>query len=103
MEQRVEVGVRIELTQRFEDLLAAAHARQPVVDERDFHTAAAAGNVAPPTRWYTCSVFSTERSQENSRARSRPFWRMSSARAGSVSTRRRPSTIESTSCGSTST
>jgi hypothetical protein len=37
VDQRVDVGVGIELTQRVEHLLAAAHAGEPVVDQRDAH------------------------------------------------------------------
>ena len=35
VDQRVERGVRVELADRLEHLLAASHAGQPVVDKRD--------------------------------------------------------------------
>ena len=36
--QREDVGLRIELAERLEHPLAAAHSHQPVVDERDAHS-----------------------------------------------------------------
>jgi hypothetical protein len=38
MEQREDVGVRQQLTEHLEHLLAATHAGQPVVNQRDGHT-----------------------------------------------------------------
>src|SRR5262249_975187 len=85
MDEREQLRLRVALADGFEHLLASAHAREPVVNERDLP---ASGPPPPPP---TCPSLSpprrTDDSHENCVARSSPRRFRSLRSDSSVSTR----------------
>ncbi len=103
VQEREDGRVGKQAGQREQHLLATAHARQPVVDERGgrrcqraFSAAACAGTLTPRTFMYPWWIARTDLSQLNCATRACPRSTRAARRSASLSTRSSPLAMSST-------